>query len=86
MTRPEYEKMNIAQRKLALKKVGFLDTDPVDILNKMSIDGVEFGLQFIGQKWGIVVFGRDIRHKPLFETMEDAVWFTALDLNGGVKL
>ena len=84
MTRDQYAKLNEARLRLALRDKGW-PKDFADCLQKMADSGWEFSLQRIHGKWSMIVFGRNVNHFLPFDTKEDALYYTVLNIEDGRK-
>lgn len=80
----EYNELNVARKKLALRAAGYSSSDPFDLLEELGLKNYEFSLQHLADKWGVVWFGRrkdeNFRHLPLFDNATDAVYYAALSV------
>ena len=75
----EYNELNVARKKLALRAAGYSSSDPFDLLEELGLKNYEFSLQHLADRWGVVWFGRHkIDHYPLFDNATDAVYYAAL--------
>ena len=82
MNLKDYQTLNVARKKLALRDAGYTSSDPFDILEDLARRNFEFSLQHLADRWGVVWFGQkknaNFQHLPLFDNATDAVYYAAL--------
>lgn len=82
----EYNELNVARKKLALRDAGYTSSDPFDVLEDLALKNYEFSLQHMADRWGVVWFGkRKIENYPLFDNATDAIYYAALQAADAVK-
>lgn len=76
MNRKQFDEMNVARKKLALRNAGFSSEIP-DILDELK--QYEWNIQHFGDRYSIIFFlGSRIKHGEAFDNLPDAVQYGAL--------